>query len=168
MPPNWKLGGKGRKARALRDKESAYGEADLIWDRYRNDPKFMFGLALYIGEGSKAGSTPGVTNCDTRVVFSSILFLKMLGVKSEEIRVHLNVHSEDQIEPAEEYWSKELNLPRTQFLKTVINKVGHKGDKPHKQPFGTCQIRAQGRRLMSILERLSQLAFDEVNRSRLV
>src|SRR3989304_3955929 len=44
-----------------------YEEADRTWGKLRQNPEFMFGLALYAGEGDKArANSAGISNCDPR------------------------------------------------------------------------------------------------------
>lgn len=158
LPPNWKLGVQGRIRRAERDKFEAYAEADSIWASKKEDSRFLFRLALYVGEGSKTGSSARLTNCDPRVIRNAISFFESLGVPREKMRIQLNVHTEDQVSPAKTFWLRESGLAATQFLKTQVRSPSVKGGRFHKQPYGTCQVRAQGRRLASIVERLSNLA----------
>ena len=43
-------------------------EAESEWSDFHQNPRFMFGLALYAGEGDKTGHYVGMSNSDPRIL----------------------------------------------------------------------------------------------------
>ncbi len=91
---------------------------DIRWGEYRleaeeeyellaSNPQFMFGLALYIGEGSKTnqnGLCP--SNCDPRVISSGLRFFETIGIPDSSVRCAIHLHPCLCVTTAEQYWQK--------------------------------------------------------------
>ena len=134
-------------------------EAYSEWALLKTDPVFIFGLALYIGEGTKSPHSPGITNCDPRVLRAVISFYKLIGVDPTKLKVSLQIHHATQIEGAQLFWSRELDIPITQFTKPFVRKS--QVTKRHKdQKYGTCHIRLHDVRVMLRITRWMQLALE--------
>src|SRR5687767_1252877 len=81
--------------RAKRERRIAtyYAEADQEFALLAADPVFTFGLALYVGEGSKSGgSSAQISNCDPRVIRKAIRFFLKIGIPWERLRAAIILH----------------------------------------------------------------------------
>ena len=130
------------KREARHDALRQAAEAQYV-ERIAN-PLFVFGLALYAGEGSK--TTPGkiaLVNCDWRIVRRSVQFYELIGIPINRVRVRLQLHPGIDEEPVLAYWQQHLELPASQFL-PVCRKVSRASlDRAgHKQPNGICEVYA--------------------------
>jgi len=116
-----------KKKSQIRDAEeqASIDIADLSYDGL-----FFTGLGLYWGEGVKAlNSSTGVSNSDPRVILLMIRwFTECFGVEKERFmpRVFISDIHKDREVIIEEYWSVTLDIPRSQFRKTVFLSRGQK------------------------------------------
>lgn len=134
------------KMRVRRDTRWAeyHQEADEEYVLLSRDPEFMFGLALYIGEGSKTSQNSlCIANCDPRVIQKALEFFLKIGVPYSSLRCGLNLHPGLSIEAAEVYWQEVTGLSKTQFHRTstAVSRASG-GKKGNLQVHGTCQISA--------------------------
>lgn len=67
-------------------------EAEREYEVLKNDPSFMFGLALYIGEGTKFGGQPAITNADVKVIRKAMEFFEKIGINQDDFRIHIQIH----------------------------------------------------------------------------
>lgn len=153
----WRQMGLDRRAAARRS-------AEAEWPRLRLDPEFMFGLALYIGEGDKVGDgVCGVTNCDPGVIRAAISFLVRLGAPLENLRVQVHVHHADSVQPAMTYWGSVTGFPSCQFTRPIIAVTrASQRTKGNIQPFGTCKVRFSSVDAKQRLVRWMELALAPV------
>ena len=115
------------------------------------------GLFLYWGEGGKSmRSLVSISNTDPAVLKFSLYWMnRALGVSKEKIRILLHLYEDMNREEAIEYWSKTLNMPKSQFVKPYIKK-SKRADIDYKGfGHGTCMLRVcdtviQEKILMSI------------------
>jgi hypothetical protein len=113
----------------------------------RSDPLHLAGCMLYWAEGAKARNTLGLANSDLNLIKFFVRFLKeSLGVTDDEISVRLNVYLGNgrSLREIEDYWLKNLGLPRSCLRKHSINHfpTSSSGKKKDRLPFGVCTIRA--------------------------
>jgi hypothetical protein len=82
------------------------------------------GLFLYWGEGSKAQRyTVSINNTDPSVMkFALYWMINSLKIPLTKIRVNLHLYSDMSIEDAIKYWSHQLKIPESSFLKPYIKK----------------------------------------------
>lgn len=123
----------------------------------------MFGLALYIGEGSKTcGNQLCLTNCDGRVIRKGLEFFDKIGVPRQSLRVAIQIHEGLQKEAAEDYWQKVTSLLPGQFhtMRAVISRASN-CTKGHIQIYGTCQIRACSTPIRQKVARWMALALND-------
>jgi hypothetical protein len=147
--------------KASRDRRwlSYQQEADSEWSTLLGNLDFQFGLALYVGEGNKTGS-PGVSNSDPRVLRRVIQFFGLLSVPSSNLRVAIHVHDSALIEESEAYWSEQLEIPRSQFNRTVVA-VSRAGKGLRKTlAYGTCTVLTYNTKLFVKILRWIDLALD--------
>jgi len=119
--------------------------ADDAWRaRLSDDRAFLFALALYAGEGTKCShNMVEFSNTDPRLVRAALVVFTEAGCRIEQLRVRINVHSAEQIEPAEAHWSRVTGVPRDQFHKAQIKgPVSGRRLRRGRHPFGVCHIRA--------------------------
>ena len=83
---------------------------------------FLSGLFLYWGEGHKTGNAAGLTNTNPDMLKFYIRWLKLFGVKQNQLKIHLHLYSDMDIKKQEKYWSRELSIPLSQFRKSYIKK----------------------------------------------
>jgi hypothetical protein len=94
-------------------REKWAAEAVVLWERWRSDPLFLFGVALYWGEGDKvcrggqrrlalSNSHPGLLRVWLRWCHR---FLPAVPLRSD-----LNVHEGCDVEAARQFWKRELGL----------------------------------------------------------
>ena len=154
-----------KSARLSRDARWAryHGEAEAEYAEFSQDAQFMFGLALYIGEGSKtSGNLLCLTNCDPRVIRKGVSFYEKMGVARNAMRVAIQIHPGLSKEIAQLFWQEVTGLPPEQFHKTleVVSRAS-KLTKGNLQIYGTCQIRACSTALRQKLARWMELALDD-------
>lgn len=101
----------------------------------------LFGIGLYLGEGSKTIESVRVTNSDPRVIKIAIRwFIEVIGVSMNNLSVALHSYPDNIIDEDVEYWASITGIPKNQFGKTQIDvRVGKRVG--HKLPHGTVQIR---------------------------
>lgn len=109
---------------------------------------YMIGLGLYWGEGYKKGSQElGFTNSDPAMILFYIKWLhEVFRIEKENLilRVSINSLHTYRVHEVEKYWSKLINIPKTQFTKTSLIKVSSK--KVYKNietHFGTLRIKVR-------------------------
>lgn len=103
---------------------------------------FLFGLALYWGEGGKTKNTElSMSNTDPAILKYFLIWLQNLGADMSKLRVRLQLYSDMKENKEIEYWSKELSLPKAVFRKSYIKKSSQ-SNLSYKQRFfhGTCNI----------------------------
>jgi hypothetical protein len=112
----------------------------------------LAGAVLYKCEGAKLRKDKRYPNGKT--VYYSIeftnsekylikLFLeflrKIIGVEENKLRCELFLYADMNIEAVERKWQNVVQIPKTQFHKTIIFKTKVSRFKPN--PLGTCKIR---------------------------
>jgi hypothetical protein len=100
---------------------------------------------LYWAEGSKNRNDVRLTNSDTRMVrFFCRFLVESLGVDPRDIRVSINVHTNNglTIGEIEAHWLEALGLPRTCLRKHTLNHTptSSSGQARGRLPFGVCRV----------------------------
>ncbi len=122
--------------------QKAYKKSQSQIKRLSKRELFLFGLALYWGEGGKTKKSELViSNTDPGILKYFLLWLQGLDADISRVRVRLQLYSDMTEEKEIEYWSKELSLPRNVFRKSYI-KNSNQSNLSYKQRFfhGTCDI----------------------------
>ena len=125
-----------RWAEFHREAEEEYAALSL-------DPEFMFGLALYIGEGSKSKENAlCIANCDPRVIQKGLEFFLRIGIPYSSLRCGINLHPGLCQETAKQYWQEVTGLPREQFYRNseAVSRAssGKKGNLKSMGPVKSC------------------------------
>ncbi|TAK59282.1 hypothetical protein EPO14_00490 [Patescibacteria group bacterium] len=121
----------GRLKGALVNKEKRlrrieYWNGDAHKNMHLLTPKelFFLGLGLYWGEGVKADKSPmGITNSDYRIILIAMRwFEEFLGISRGNFRPQIFISDthRDRERLLLAYWSKTLNLPKSQFTKVIF------------------------------------------------
>ena len=150
------------KMRVRRDTRWAgyHREAEEEYITLSQDPQFMFGLALYIGEGSKTKQNDMcIANCDPRVIQKALEFFLKIGVPYASLRCAIHLHPGLPVESVESYWREVTGLPETQFHQTsrAVSRASD-GKKGNSQVYGTCQLGASHTEIRQKLGRWMTLA----------
>ncbi len=121
-----------------------HDEARREYETLSQDPAFMFGLALYVGEGSKTKQGEvRITNCDARVIQKGLRFFLLIGIPREKVRCAVHIYPSLSRAEAEDYWQRTTGLLKSQFHMTrdTVSRASS-GRKINVQLYGTCQLRA--------------------------
>lgn len=107
---------------------------------------FMLGIGIYLGEGSKSHEEVRIVNADPIIIKLGIRWLKEFGgVRTEHLRVAVHGYPDHNINKLVSFWSKELNIPIEQFIKTQIDTRLNKSKlKRRKLPYGTVHLYVRG------------------------
>lgn len=129
---------------------------------------FMFGLGLYLGEGSKTHDITRIVNSDPNVIRLAIAWFANLGVVQEQYSLTVHLYPDSNVEESLQFWSRTTTIPRSQFGKTQIDRrVNKKRNRAGKLPHGTSHltVRSLGRKEFGVvLARKIQAWNDEVVR----
>lgn len=118
-----------------------YREAEQEYAALSQDVEFMFGLALYVGEGAKSSrGMVAISNCDPGVILKSIAFFERIGVARERIRCRIILHPGQPDDEALTYWEHITGLARDHFRVNHALTRASQGKAPHRQPHGTCSV----------------------------
>lgn len=103
---------------------------------------YLSGLFLYWGEGLKGwGGSISLNNTDPKVVKFYIFWLvTSLRIPKEKLKVIVHLYNDMDIEESLDYWSKELSLPRSQFIRPYIKKSLRSSLTQKGYGHGTCGI----------------------------
>ncbi len=127
---------------------------------------FMFGLGLYLGEGSKTHDIVRITNSDPQVLHLAIIWFQSLGVPKENFVIRLHLYPDSNIEESLQFWSLATGLEKEQFKKPHVDlRTNKKANKLGKLPYGTAHlgVKAIGdQKLGSFLARKIQAWTTEV------
>lgn len=129
---------------------------------------FIFGLGLYLGEGSKLYGITRIVNSDPDVIQLSMAWFHRLGVSRDQFLLTIHLYPDSDVEKSLQFWSHTTTIPRSQFGKTQIDRrVGKKKNRAGKLPHGTAHltVRSLGRKEFGVvLARKIQAWSDEVAR----
>lgn len=136
---------KARSANKIIRDKYYLSEADIQYQKLKSNPLFMAGITIYWGEGEKYGNWRiSVINTDAQMLRVMIRFYReILQVKEEKIRAGLFLYQDLEPVDIQKYWSKMLDLPINQFIKTQILKSKIRPGKKKSQ-YGMCNIYVGG------------------------
>lgn len=104
--------------------------------------KFLAGLYLYWGEGTKAAKgTVAVTNTDPDTLKFFVRWLNLFKINKKNLKVVLHLYVDMDVEKEMQFWSNYLRIPVTQFRKPYI-KESRFSELSYKNGFGhgTCSV----------------------------
>ena len=112
------------------------------------------GLGIYWGEGTKASSdSVRVGNTDPDLLRVFIRYLeKIYGIKREKIHFGLQIFSDTSPNEAVLFWSKKLNIKKTQFQKTIVVTPSRgRGTYKKKMKYGVLTVYVHNKKLRNAL-----------------
>ncbi len=147
---HWGLAGADAVARNARERRrTLLEEAQVKVDglRLTVGGASLVGAALYWAEGSKGRHELKFTNSDLdMLLLMRRWFTEILGVSVSNIRcaVHVYLNNGLTYDDVERYWSRSLDIPRSQFCKPQLNKAPatSKHRLPRRLLYGTLAMRA--------------------------
>lgn len=113
------------RKRKQRDKE-VQKLARLEFEKYKGEPFFNFGIALYWAEGSKKFRRFQFMNSDPRLVKIMMRWVeKYLKIPKNELKLRIYIHKLYKNEGCEGFWEKITSIPKSSFLKTIYKPNKH-------------------------------------------
>lgn len=110
--------------------------------KYSSKTAKLYCAILYGCEGSKYPSSNGVAlaNADPNLISTFLsLFRMSFPIDEGKLRVHLQIHSNQNYLKLVSYWSRLLKIPGIQFYKPTITEPH--GKKHREKYLGTCTIK---------------------------
>jgi hypothetical protein len=103
----------------------------------------MFGLGLYVGEGSKAFEDIQIANANPAVIkVMTRWFVEVLNMDLSNITLTMHLYPDNNEKEAKDFWQKTTGLPSGNFRKTYIDVRKNKSKfRKNKLPYGTAYIR---------------------------
>lgn len=131
---------------------------------YTDRDLFMFGLALYVGEGEKNGNV-GIVNANPYIITTAKQWLqKFYGIPDSSFTLAVHLYPDNDKDLSLQYWSQHTKVPLKQFGKTQTDRRRNKrSGKRGKLPYGTAhlRVRAAGNKAHGVLlSRRIQAAAD--------
>lgn len=103
---------------------------------------FIFGLGIYLGEGSKIGGYTRISNSDPRIIkFSIMWFKKHFGLTDTNFRVRIHIYPDNDEDEVIRFWMKALDLKRELFFSSYIDtRLNKKKSRAGVLPYGTAHL----------------------------
>ncbi len=119
----------------------------------------MCALALYWGEGAKSirARVVDIANSEPAVIKIFLRYLReVVKVNEERLRVYLYCFDDQDVNALMDFWSDQLRIPRSQFVKPYIRAGG--SERTRKMAFGVAHVRYNDKRLLEdILKQIEEL-----------
>jgi transcriptional regulator with XRE-family HTH domain len=104
--------------------------------------RFIAGICLYSGEGTKSDRVCEFTNADPELILFMTKWLKeFCNTKENKLRGALWLHDDLNVDQARQFWSELTGIPINQFYKTYIVKRKKKKQRKQLHPYGIFSIR---------------------------
>ncbi len=103
---------------------------------------FLLGIGLYLGEGEKTYENVRIVNSDPRIIRLAIRwFYDICKVERENFRPSVHLYPDNNIKEVLRFWSRETDIPMSQFGKTIIDWRKNKSSlKRRRLPYGTLHL----------------------------
>jgi len=150
-----RLMGKARAAAATQKARARQYEDEALKTSTRKDlgelserDILMFGLGLYVGEGTKTNDIVRLSNANPDVICAAMAWFKVLGVSKQQFSARLFLYPDSDEETSITFWMRRTGLTRSQFLRSYIDRRTNKKRASGKLPHGTLHlgVRAGGRK----------------------
>jgi len=110
-----------------------------------NRDLWIAGLMLYAGEGRKKWNVSSqpieLTNSEPNILRTFLNFLtKVCNVPRSKIKIRLFLYPDINLAQACNFWSRELNIPLSQFQKPFIKQSYNNPIRSRRSKFGTVHI----------------------------
>ncbi|MEK7582136.1 MAG: hypothetical protein AAB488_02320 [Patescibacteria group bacterium] len=111
------------------------------------------GLGLYWGEGTKADtSSVRLGNTDPKLINKFIEFLiNIFHINKNDMKFSLQIFNDISEKLALNFWTKKLNINKSQFYKTTISPSQSKGTYKRKALFGVLTVYYHNKKLRNLL-----------------
>lgn len=108
--------------------------------------RFIAGVAMYSGEGSKTDGDVSFSNSNpTLVKFMMRWFQEFCKVPKRRFRCHLYLHEGLDEDKAKKFWQNLLDIPDSQFYKSYIVTNRKSRIRKNIHPYGVLKIRVSDR-----------------------
>lgn len=106
----------------------------------KQNPLFLVGISLYWGEGSKThNGRVSVINSDVNMLkLVKKFYTEILSVSDKKLRIELFVHQDLDEETERKFWSNQLQIPTSQFIKTQV--LPKRGSQKRAMKHGLCAL----------------------------
>lgn len=146
---------KRKISEAIYIKHNPQGDPFKIYEPKTLEEARLFGLGIgiYWGEGNKADKgTIRVGNSDPELLKIFIRFLmKFFGIKRDDLRFHLHLFSDIDINEATRFWSGKLKIKKQQFYKPMVSISGSLGTYRKKSKYGVLTVYYSNTKLKDII-----------------
>lgn len=119
------------------------------------DQSFLYGLGLglYWGEGTKRDKySVRLGNSDPALIRKFIEFLNQIySINFKKLRFGLQVFSDMSAQEALDFWVKELNATKSQFMKVIVTPARGVGTYKRKTPHGVLTVHFGNKKLRDIV-----------------
>ncbi len=117
---------------------------------------FGMGIGLYWGEGNKANkNTVKLGNSDPALLRIFIRFLiKFFNINKKDFKFHLHTFSDINLNEAQNFWMKELDIQKKQFYKPTVTITGKLGNYKKKSRYGVLTVYYANTKVRNILVNL--------------
>lgn len=105
-----------------------------------SDPRFVGGVVLYWGEGSKTRNHLDLVNTDPAALRYFTTWVRAYLDSEAEFKLWLHLHTGNDEKAAKTYWSRALNLESIAFGRTHIKSAGT-GHRKNHLSHGVCRVR---------------------------
>ena len=97
----------------------------LLDKNVTKEMRLIAGIMLYWAEGTKSRGSASVANSDPRIIkFMTLWFNEFFGIKPENLKIYLHLHSGQKEEDMKLYWSKLTSIPLKNFGKSFVKPEG--------------------------------------------
>ncbi len=146
------------KKRKLLKEENALKETKKFFSSLTKKENFLFGAAVYWGEGSKRDF--GLSNTDPLIkVFMEIL-KNAFNIKQQDFRVSVRIYEDLDKNKCLDFWSKVTNIPKESFMSVNVLR----GKKKGKLEYGMCRVRvAKGGDLLKKIVGINKAVFAQLS-----
>jgi hypothetical protein len=135
------LSAKNRHQRRLERNEKVQNSAVRDIGVVSSRDLWLFGIGLYLGEGTKMIESVRITNSDPRVIRIAVKwFVDVIGLSLNIFSLSLHSYPDNDISSDMKFWSNISGIPTDHFGKTQIDIRTDKHVK-RKLPHGTVQLR---------------------------
>jgi transcriptional regulator with XRE-family HTH domain len=104
--------------------------------------RFIAGVALYCGEGSKTDGEVSFANSDPKIIkFMVKWFQEFCNISPNQLKGGLYLHEDLDESKAKNFWSRLTGIPLSQFGKTYIAKNNPRRLRKVKHIYGVLKVR---------------------------
>lgn len=120
--------------------KEAHSYADINVGKINKRDNFIFGLGIYLGEGSK--SNIRISNSDPRIIkFSINWFRNHFGLVDSNFRIRLHIYPDKDGNELVKFWSSVVDLDKKYFFDSYIDvRSNKKKDRRGVLPYGTAHL----------------------------